>query len=246
MYGEVEKQFVEEAQAKGGDPDDIQEGRELFASFRDHCKKINFDDLLHDAQVGLYARYFTEDELQGLVAFYDSPAGKKTVEVMPRLMSDAMRLGAETMGPKLQEIMASVRKEQEQKRPWRRTTADMRALATAIEAYQTDQEDGTFPPATDLAGLKTNLDGITMSQELPEQDVWGHAYAYVVSPDRRHYRIVSAGADGIFDWDSRKIDVARKGDSSTVRYRDRLEDDLIWEDGAFVQLPVQAKPKAKD
>ena len=48
------------------------------------------------------------------------------------------------------------------------------------------------------------------------------------------------------DWDSRKIDVARKGDSSTVRYRDRLEDDLIWEDGAFVQLPVQAKPKAKD
>ena len=30
-----------------------------------------------------------------------------------------------------------------------------------------------------------------------------------------------------------------------VRYSDRLEDDLIIADGAFIQLPVQAKPKPK-
>jgi hypothetical protein len=59
---------------------------------------------------------------------------------------------------------------------WRRTTADMRALATAVEAYQTDQSDETYPAASDMAGLKAQLKGITMSQKFPEKDMWGHPY----------------------------------------------------------------------
>jgi len=82
-----------------------------------------------------------------------------------------------------------------------------------------------------------------MSQKFPEKDMWGHPYEYVVSPDRHHYRIVSAGADGIFEWDSRKLENVKEG--QPTRYRDRLEDDLIFEDGVPVQLPVQLKPKAK-
>lgn len=246
VFAQFEKQFVEEAQAKGSDPDDIGEAKELFASFREHSKKIKFDELLHDAQVRLYARYFTESELQDLATFYDSPTGKKTIEVMPQLMADAMKLGVDTITPKIQEVIADVRKEQEQKRPWRRTMSDMRTLATSIEAYQEDQKDHLYPAATDLASLKTDLEDITKSEEFPETDVWGHPYAYVVSPDRHHYRIVSAGADGIFEWDSRRLDVPKEGNTPALHYRDRLEDDLIYADGAFVQLPVQAKPKTKN
>ena len=157
-------------------------------------------------------------------------------------MADGMKAGVDNLGPKFQEAIAQALNEQERKHPWRRTMSDMRALATAIEAYQTDQQDETYPQAADLAGLKTQLKGISISQKFPEKDMWGHAYEYVVSTDRRHYRIVSAGADGIFEWDSRKIDIISGGNSS-MRYRDHLEDDIIWQDGAFIQLPVQAKPK---
>jgi len=166
---------------------------------------------------------------------------------MPQLMSEGARIGADKLSPKIQEVMSQVMEEGEKKRPWRRTTADMRALQSAIESYQLAQGDDTYPAATDLAGLKTEIkDFLSTSQKFPEKDMWGHPYEYIVSPDRHHYRIVSAGADGIFEWDSRKINVPKDdAPEIPVRYSERLEDDLIIADGVFAQLPVQAKPKTK-
>jgi hypothetical protein len=243
MYKQIEGQFLAEAEARGNDPDDIEEAKELFGAFRERSQKIPFGDLLREAQIRIYAKYFTEHEIEDLAAFYASPTGKKMIEVMPQMMSEGMKAGIDLLGPKIQEVMAQVVEEQEQKRPWRRTMADMRSLATAVEAYATDQDDESYPPATDLASLKAALDGITMSEKFPEKDMWGHAYEYVVAPDRHHYRIVSAGADGIFEWDSRRIEVPKDGAVPSVRYRERLEDDLIYGDGVFIQLPVQSKPK---
>jgi hypothetical protein len=243
MYAQIEKQFLQEAEAKGNDPEDTAEAKEMFTLFREHCRNLNIGALLHESYLRIYAKYFTEQEIEDLVAFYASPTGKKTLEVMPQLMSEGMKAGVDNLTPKIQEMIAQVTEEQEHRRPWRRTTADMRALSTAIEAYQTDQADETYPAASDMAGLKAQLKGITMSQKFPEKDMWGHPYEYVVSPDRHHYRIISAGADGIVDWDSRKFENVKEG--FATRYRDRLEDDLIFEDGIFVQLPVQLKPKAK-
>ncbi|HXH37928.1 MAG TPA: DUF2059 domain-containing protein [Thermoanaerobaculia bacterium] len=244
MNAQIEKQFLQDAEAKGNDPEDIAEAKEMFALYRERSRSIDFGGLLHESYVRIYARYFTEGEIADLVAFYASPTGKKTLEVLPQLMSEGMKAGVENLTPKIKEVMAQVMEEQEKRRPWRRTMADMRALATAVEAYAADQQDGTYPEATDLGGLKTALKGISMAQKFPEKDMWGHPYEYVVSPDHHHYRIVSSGSDGIFEWDSRKIEVAKEGEPA-LRYRDRLEDDLIYADGSFVQLPLQAKPKAK-
>ena len=243
MYAQIEKQFLQEAEAKGDDPEGTAEAKEMFGLFRERCRSLNVGALLHESYLRIYAKYFTEQEIEDLVAFYASPTGKKTLEVLPQLMSEGMKAGVDTLTPKIQEVIAQVTEEQEHRRPWRRTVADMRALSTAIEAYQTDQTDETYPAASDLAGLKAQLKGITMSQKFPEKDMWGHPYEYVVSPDRHHYRIVSAGADGIFEWDSRKLENVKEG--QPTRYRDRMEDDLIFEDGVPIQLPVQMKPKAK-
>jgi hypothetical protein len=245
MYEQIGNHFLQEAQAKGNDPEDIAEAKDMFAAFREHSRKVDFGGLLHESMIRMYSKYFTEGELTDLNTFYSSPTGKKMIEVLPQLMADGMTEGMDKLSPKIMEVITEVQEEQEHKRPWRRTTADMRALATAVEAYQTDQEDETYPAATDLAGLKAALKEVTMSQKFPEKDMWGHPYEYVVSPDRLHYRIVSAGADGIFEWDSRKIEIAKPGANIAIRYRDRLEDDLIYADGAFVQLPVQAKPREK-
>jgi len=128
MYVQIEKQFLQEAEAKGNDPDDIAEAKEMFTLFREHCRNLNIGGLLHESYLRIYAKYFTEQEIEDLVAFYASPTGKKTLEVMPQLMSEGMKAGVDNLTPKITEVIAQVTEELEHRRPWRRTTADMRAL----------------------------------------------------------------------------------------------------------------------
>jgi len=50
---------------------------------------------LEEGYVALYSRNFTAAELKGLIAFYDSPIGKRFVEVQPALMREGIALGQE-------------------------------------------------------------------------------------------------------------------------------------------------------
>jgi hypothetical protein len=52
--------------------------------------------LLADAPA-LYARYFSADELRTLKAFYATPAGAKTLEVMPSLTAQLMAMSNPTL-----------------------------------------------------------------------------------------------------------------------------------------------------
>jgi len=36
----------------------------------------------------LYDKYFTNEEIKGLIAFYESPIGKKTIQVLPALSAN--------------------------------------------------------------------------------------------------------------------------------------------------------------
>jgi uncharacterized protein len=48
-------------------------------------------DELYNQVVPLYTRHFTQDEVKALTAFYRSPAGKKSLEVMPVLMGESVQ-----------------------------------------------------------------------------------------------------------------------------------------------------------
>lgn len=240
MFAQIEKQFIESAEAKGNRPQDIAEAKETFAAFRAKSSKIDFAGLMQEAYIHIYSKYFTEKELEDLVAFYSTPTGKKSIEMMGNLVREGMEAGGRELAPKLEQIMAEVTAEQEKKRPWRRTMSDIRDVAIALEAYAMDNDE--LYPAGDYESLKSVL-APDYLEKFPEKDIWGHAYAYVVSPDRTRYRLVSAGADSIFDWDSRRIAAASSEETETVvRFRERLEDDIIYADSEFVQLPLQAKP----
>src|SRR6187401_3629030 len=41
----------------------------------------------------LYDKYFSNEEIKGLIAFYESPLGQKTVQVLPALSSESMSRG---------------------------------------------------------------------------------------------------------------------------------------------------------
>lgn len=41
----------------------------------------------------LYDKYFTNDEIKGLIAFYESPLGQKTIQILPALSAESMSRG---------------------------------------------------------------------------------------------------------------------------------------------------------
>jgi hypothetical protein len=62
-------------------------------------------DKFKPAFIRIYDETFTEEELNGIVAFSRSPAGKAMLDKMPLLMQRSMAVGQELMGDLAPEIM---------------------------------------------------------------------------------------------------------------------------------------------
>lgn len=86
---------------------------------REFFQKMNFAQAIDDLAASTFDKYFTESELKELIAFYKSPAGRKTIELMPVLLTELMTKMNETLVPKIQEeidkIIADEAKIMEQK-----------------------------------------------------------------------------------------------------------------------------------
>ena len=70
---------------------------------------------LLDEVIPIYEKYFTHEEILQMIAFYETPIGKKAIEVMPQLMVDSMQAGqrwAMTVMPEVeQKVLAQMREE---------------------------------------------------------------------------------------------------------------------------------------
>jgi hypothetical protein len=55
-------------------------------------EKISVDDLLY-ACIPAYNKYYTHEEIKQLIIFYESPLGKRLVEVTPLLTQEIMAVG---------------------------------------------------------------------------------------------------------------------------------------------------------
>ncbi len=73
---------------------------------------INFGELLETVSMELYDKYFTEDELKDMIAFYRTPTGKKTVQVMPKLVNDTMQKSTELVLPRIMSVLDELIKEE--------------------------------------------------------------------------------------------------------------------------------------
>ena len=111
----------------------------------------------------------------------------------------------------------------------KRSMADMRTAAAAIEAYATDKN--AYPDASSyLAELSPALTP-TYTKTLPEVDGWGTALRYECWPKGacEHYAIASAGADKVFEHDSLQ-------DYAAATTSD-FDSDVVLSDGRFLQYP---------
>jgi hypothetical protein len=66
--------------------------------------EIDFRGLQETVTLPLYDKYFSEQELADLVAFYSTPTGQKTLMVLPELLGESIRLTNEKIGPQIMTI----------------------------------------------------------------------------------------------------------------------------------------------
>jgi len=109
----------------------------------------------------------------------------------------------------------------------KRTMADIRSLATALETYGTDHEGEEYPPGEYAASLAPHLQPKYMNA-LPDVDGWGTGIGYSPLPNRG-YMIRSAGGDKTFEHDS--------PDEYTRGATDNFDCDIVFSNGEFVQYP---------
>jgi hypothetical protein len=58
----------------------------------DFAKAFNGPEI-KDQQIALYAKYFTHADVKGLIAFYETDLGRKSVANMPSLMREGGEIG---------------------------------------------------------------------------------------------------------------------------------------------------------
>jgi len=80
--------------------------------------------------------------------------------------------------------------------PCTETLIAMRSLQTAIEAYAIVNH--SYPVAASMTALR-DLVQPTFIKTTPLVDAWGTEFRYLLTPDGKAYRIVSAGSDKVFD-----------------------------------------------
>jgi type II secretion system protein G len=105
----------------------------------------------------------------------------------------------------------------------KRTMADMRSIATAVESYAVD--NNYYPPsitdATQLAGYLTP----TYIKRLPDTDGWNQGMTFQTDAAGRHYTIISYARDKIA---STFVPGAQTGN---------FDCDIYYQDGTFTQWP---------
>ncbi len=104
----------------------------------------------------------------------------------------------------------------------KRTMADMRSVATAIEAYAVDQNFYPFNIST--AGELGTYVTPTYIKRIPNNDGWNNPILFFTDNEGRHYTIISYARD-------------KEGAGFTGGTTKGFDCDIWYEDGSFTQWP---------
>lgn len=75
-------------------------------------ERVSFQDIAEDVYYPLYAKNFTEAQLQDMIDFYKTPTGQHTIAVMPQLVQDSMGLTQQRIMPVMIEVLQDVMAEE--------------------------------------------------------------------------------------------------------------------------------------
>jgi hypothetical protein len=92
----------------------------------------------------VYSETFTQEEIDGLTAFYESPAGKAFVSKVPQVMKKTMTLMQARMGPVIRNLQQSIRESAQQ-------VSDLKAKSAAAAAAAAAPAPASGAPAAPAA-----------------------------------------------------------------------------------------------
>jgi hypothetical protein len=84
----------------GDKPDAVRD--KIFKIYEEEMQKAFTAERVNAAIIPIYDKYLTADELIALIAFYETPLGKKVVGVLPQIFREASAVG-EQLGHSVQE-----------------------------------------------------------------------------------------------------------------------------------------------
>ena len=108
-------QFMEQMavqQIKSVRPDIPARYLEILHEESDRLMRVKMDEPggLTDLLVRIYSNYYTHKEIKGLLEFYQTELGKKTIRVMPQLLNDSMIAGQQWAQRNVPILYESVRR----------------------------------------------------------------------------------------------------------------------------------------
>lgn len=95
----------------------VNESYERFSKvFEERLKqKIDLNKFMEDITYSLYDKFFTEDEIKDLIAFYKTSTGKKALSVLPQLSTESLQIVNEKLTPTLITIVTEILTEEEKR-----------------------------------------------------------------------------------------------------------------------------------
>ena len=109
----------------------------------------------------------------------------------------------------------------------KRTMADMRSIAVALETYGVDHPQENYPEGTTVEALRSHLQP-KYTSNLVANDAWETPMRYM--PLEEHgYVIISAGKDKKFEHES--------PEEYTAGVTSNFDCDIVFANGSFVQYP---------
>lgn len=203
--------------------DTARKARERF--YHEGLRNIPSSARLHQRLRTEIDENFSAGELDRIVRFARTPAGKKAVEFL------ASDIGGDIVQEVVEEFQRDVlSRSGPNQLPLVVTLADLRSVATSVEAWSVDHGD-RYPAANDIRAL-VKLISPKYFRSPPLVDGWGTEYRYFVSQDGSSYRLASAGSDRKFSPATLGIPA---GESATEN-RD-LAADIVYQNGEFLRYP---------
>lgn len=109
------KASVEQVNAQFGVADKLPKKLKKLSNdlFEEVSDAITSDTMLQNI-ANIYDKYFTAEDVENIIKFYESETGKKTLTVMPQMMGELMQVTLGSMQDSLKKYLSEVEKYQKQ------------------------------------------------------------------------------------------------------------------------------------
>lgn len=74
-------------------------------------EEVNLVEITRNIEVYLYNKYYTEEDLENLLVFYQTPTGQKLIETLPKMAEDSIDLSSRLVLPRIMSVFQQLMEE---------------------------------------------------------------------------------------------------------------------------------------